>query len=266
MKVFVLGHRGMLGHVVARLCAERGCDVLTSSARYTGDPRDALIEAARESGADAVINCLGSTKRRGGDRAELYATNALFPVHLVARLYPGQHLVHASTDCVFAGTRGDYRLDDELDAEDAYGFSKRLGEVIAYGPHVTVLRVSIVGPDQRRDGRGLLAWFLRQPTDTEVPGYTNHLWNGITTLEWATMAHEAILRARRGEPFAPIIQPGTPPVTKYDLLTLFRDVYATGHRIVRVRTADTVDRTLVPTDMRPPIAAQLVALRDWYGC
>jgi dTDP-4-dehydrorhamnose reductase len=266
VKVFVLGHRGMLGHVVARVCAERGCDVETSSARYMGDPRDALIEAARESGADAVINCLGSTKRRGGDRAELYGANALFPVHLAARLYPGQHLVHASTDCVFAGTRGDYRLDDEADAEDAYGFSKRLGEMIASGPRVTVLRVSIVGPDQRRDGRGLLAWFLRQPTDADVPGYTNHRWNGITTLEWAAMAHDAIVHVQHGEPVPPIVQPGTHPVTKYELLTLFRDVYGTSHRIAPVRTADAVDRTLVPTDLRAPIATQLAALRDWYGC
>jgi dTDP-4-dehydrorhamnose reductase len=255
----------MLGHVVARFFTERGCAVVTSLARYTGEPRDALVEAARDSGADAVINCLGSTKRRGADRAELYGANALFPVHLAARLEPNQHLVHASTDCVFAGTRGDYRIDDELDAEDAYGFSKRLGEMIVWRPQVTVLRVSIVGPDPRPDGRGLLAWFLRQPTGTDVPGYTNHRWNGITTLEWAKLAHDVVVRRGRGESLPPIVQPGTPPVTKYELLTLFRDVYRTAHRIAPVRTAETVDRTLVPTDMRLPIATQLAALHAWSG-
>jgi dTDP-4-dehydrorhamnose reductase len=255
----------MLGHVVARLFAERGCDVETAPARYTGDPRDTLIETVRESRADAVINCLGSTKRRDGDQDELYLSNTQFPVQLAARLHPHQHLVHASTDCVFAGTRGSYAIDDEPDADDAYGFSKRLGEIIGFRPQVTVLRVSIVGPDQR-DGRGLLAWFLRQPTDTDVPGYTNHRWNGVTTLEWALLAHDAVVRRRRGERVPALAQPGTAPVSKYALLALFRDVYGTAHRIVPVRTADAVDRTLVPTDLRAPIEAQLLAMRDWYAC
>lgn len=254
----------MLGHVVARVFAEQGHDIETSSARYTSEPRDALVEQVRESGAAAVINCLGSTKRRGGDRAELYSANAFFPVHLAARMDPTQHLVHASTDCVFAGTRGAYALGEEPDAEDAYGFSKRLGEVIAWRPRVTILRVSIVGPD-RSDGRGLLAWFLRQPTDAEVPGYENHHWNGISTLEWARLAHDLVVRQARGERLPPIMQPGTVPVSKYDLLTIFRNVYGTEHRIARARTADTVDRTLVPTDVRPPIGAELAALREWYG-
>lgn len=254
----------MLGHVVARLFAERGCAVETSPDRYTGEPRDALVEQVRESGAEAVVNCLGSTKRRGGDRAELYSANALFPVHLAARLDPRQHLVHASTDCVFAGTRGGYALGEEPDAEDAYGFSKRLGEVIAWRPRVTILRVSIVGPD-RSDGRGLLAWFLRQPTDVDVPGYVNHRWNGISTLEWANIAHDVIVRQRRGERLPPIVQPGTRPVTKYELLTIFRDVYGTAHRIAPVRTADDIDRTLTPTELRPEIGAEVAALREWYG-
>src|SRR5580704_19372743 len=66
-RVFVLGHRGMLGHVVARYAAEAGCTVLTSDARYTASPRDALVEEVRESDASAVINCLGLTKQRSDD-------------------------------------------------------------------------------------------------------------------------------------------------------------------------------------------------------
>jgi dTDP-4-dehydrorhamnose reductase len=267
VKVFVLGHRGMLGHVVARVFAERGWTVETSSARYTGEPRDALVEQARESEAEAVINCLGSTKRRDGDRSELYLANTLFPVQLADRLGAGQHLVHASTDCVFAGTRGGYAVGDEKDAVDAYGVSKALGEAIAWRPRVTVLRVSIVGPERAGgpDGRGLLGWFLRQPTDTDVPGFVNHYWNGVTTLEWASMAYDAVVRQRRGERLAPVLQPGTMPVSKYELLTIFRDVYGTAHRIAPVRTSEDVDRTLAPTELRPNIATQVAALREWYG-
>jgi dTDP-4-dehydrorhamnose reductase len=254
----------MLGHVVARLFADRGYSVETSTDRYAGGTRDPLIEAARESGCGAVINCLGSTKRRAGDQAELYATNAIFPVQLVTRLRPDQQLIHASTDCVFEGTRGGYRIDEEPDADDAYGFSKRLGEVIAGRPNVTILRVSIVGPD-RTDGRSLLAWFFRQPLGSSVPGYTNHRWNGITTLEWATIALEALQRRQRGQRVAPILQPGTTAVTKYELLMAARDVFARDVHVVPTETPQAVDRTLVPTEMRDPIEAQLRRLRDWYG-
>src|SRR6185437_14510266 len=126
-RMFVLGHRGMLGHVVARYAAEAGWEVVTSPLRYAAGARDPLVEQVRESGASIVVNCLGLTKQRSDDRAALYMANAVFPVQLAMRMQPTQYLVHASTDCVFAGTRGDYRVDDECDATDAYGFSKLLG-------------------------------------------------------------------------------------------------------------------------------------------
>ena len=49
--MFVLGHRGMLGHVVARYAAGAGYDVLTADDRYDGAPDDALVERVRDSGA-----------------------------------------------------------------------------------------------------------------------------------------------------------------------------------------------------------------------
>jgi dTDP-4-dehydrorhamnose reductase len=253
----------MLGHVVARRFAERGYEVETSTERYSGSPADPLVEIVRASGCVAVINCLGSTKRRDGDRAGLYEANALLPVHLAARLARSQHIVHASTDCVFDGRRGGYRVDDEQNADDAYGFSKRLGETIAGRPNVTVLRVSIVGPEHA-DGRGLLAWFLRQPLSVNVSGYTNWRWNGITSLEWADAAIE-VLADRHAAGRLPIRQPATPPVSKYELLCAFREVFGTAHTIVPVAAPSSLDRTLVPTDERSPIAEQLLRLRQWYG-
>jgi dTDP-4-dehydrorhamnose reductase len=262
MRVFVLGHTGMLGHVVARRVAERGHEVVTSNERYGGAPRDPLIEAVRGSGCPAVFNCLGSTKRREQDLPELYRANAQLPAHLAARVRANQHIVHPSTDCVFDGQRGHYAVDDEPTADDPYGFSKRLGEMIAGRPNVTVLRVSIIGPDDRAKARGLLAWFLTSPTT--VNGYTNWRWNGITTLEWADVALDVIERRRRGEPLAPVLQPATQPISKYELLLKFRDAYRTKHEITPVAAPAAIDRTLVPTEPRPPIEQQLTRLRAWY--
>jgi dTDP-4-dehydrorhamnose reductase len=262
-RMFVLGHRGMLGHVVARCAGDAGYEVVTSEVRYAADRPDRLIAAVRDSGAAVVINCLGLTKQRSDDPAALYLANGLFPADLASELEPSQYIVHASSDCVFAGVRGGYRIDDPPDAEDAYGFSKILGESISRWPNATVLRVSVIGPD-RGDGRGLLAWFLRQPADRPVSGYTNHRWNGITTLEWAVIALACAAARARGERVPSLIQPGTPVVTKYELLCAFRDLYAPHLTVAEAAGAAAVDRSLIPSDARPPIREQLQQLGAWY--
>jgi dTDP-4-dehydrorhamnose reductase len=123
--------------------------------------------------------------------------------------------------------------------------------------------VSVVGPD-RGDGRGLLAWFLRQPSNEPTPGYVNHRWNGITTLDWATLALAYAEEHIRGGLVPKVSQPGSECVTKYDLLCSFRDALAPGREVAPVEAAVTVDRTLVPTDRRPPFVQQLRRVAAWY--
>jgi dTDP-4-dehydrorhamnose reductase len=253
----------MLGHVVARYAAASGYEVVTSDARYEGGPADRLVAAARDSEAAVVVNCLGLTKQRSDDPAAHYLANALFPVHLAQQLDPSQYIVHASSDCVFAGVHGGYRIGDPMDAADPYGFSKALGESVGRRPNATVLRVSVIGPD-RGDGHGLLAWFLRQSAGTPVPGYINHRWNGITTLEWATIALQCAASHARGEAVASVIQPGTPVVSKYELLCVFRDLYASHLTVAQAQSGETIDRSLIPSDLRPPIREQLERLGAWY--
>lgn len=260
--VFVAGHRGMLGHVVARYLEENGFPVVTTGARYEGHAGDALVAAARSSGARYVVNCIGRIWQKSMEPTELFRANALLPIHLAQSLRPDQHLFHASTDCVFAGDRGSYDVSDVPDADDEYGVSKQLGEGVRHWPNASVLRVSIVGPDLG-GGHGLLPWFLSQPEDRPVRGFVNHFWNGITTLEWARILVERITRLERGEPNLAISQPGTQRVDKYTLLCLFREAFGTRHEIVPVEASPGIDRTLVPTETRPPIADQLAMLTRW---
>jgi len=262
--VFVAGHRGMLGHVVARHLTDAGFEVRTSDARYEGTGGDPLIAAARASAARYVVNCIGRIWQKSMDPADLFRANALLPLHLAQRLRRDQHLFHASTDCVFAGTTGGYAVSDEPDADDEYGVSKQLGEGVAHWPNVSVLRVSIVGPDLG-GGHGLLGWFLQQPEDRPVNGYVNHFWNGITTLEWARILVERIHRLEQGEPHTALTQPGTERVDKYTLLCAFREAFGTRHQIRPVEAPLRVDRTLVPTESRGSIVEQLAMLTASYG-
>ena len=168
----------MLGALVHRYLRERGHAVLTSDKRYCGEPIDELVQEVVNSPAEAIVNCIGVTPVSGASGREMMPANSLLSVHLSSML-GGRLLIHASTDCVFDGRRGWYRSDEPPNATDAYGLSKRVGEACVAAPNVVVLRTSIVGPPAGA-GRGLLGWFLRQ--DGPVEGWTNHRWNGITTL------------------------------------------------------------------------------------
>jgi dTDP-4-dehydrorhamnose reductase len=261
MKVFVLGHRGMLGHVVARYLAEQGCEVVTSNERYAGLPHDPLIQAVADSECEWIINAIGRIKQKCDSQTELFLSNSLLPLHLKISIRNNQRLIHASTDCVFSGRRGGYRVCDERDASDAYGVSKILAEAIADDPRCTVIRTSIIGPE-RGEGHGLMGWFLRQ--NDEVKGYTNHLWNGITTLEWAKLCGEIISGART--PPATIVQPGVePPISKCELLKLIAHSWQKECSIEPVNAPEEINRTLVPTLTRPALEEQLREMRDWYG-
>lgn len=264
LRVFVIGQNGMLGHVVMRYLSERGFSISTSDARYSADPRDPLIEAVRESEAQYVVNCLGRVKQKTSDRDDLYRANAIFPIQLASRLRSDQYLLHASSDCVFSGREGGYSSDGERDAADVYGVSKLLGEMVANAGTATVLRVSIVGP-QLVGQTGLLSWFLGQPIDHPVAGFTNHLWNGVTTLAWAKLVEQCVNDRERGGQLSPLMQIGSPVVTKFELLCAFRQVFGTQHVIEPVEAPDRIDRSLLPDHQCSPIEVQLEELCRWYG-
>ena len=260
MRVFVLGHRGMLGHVVARFLGQQGCEVVTSPARYGGATRDPLVEAVRDSGCGWIVNALGRIKQKTEDPNNLYLANSLFPLHLSTRMRPEQHLIHASSDCVFSGRRGRYAIGDERDAEDVYGLSKALGEAAAQSGRCWVIRTSIIGPETGQ-GWGLMGWFLRQ--SGEVNGFTNHLWNGITTLEWAGIAWE-LMNGQLGAE-GPLIQAGTwPAMSKCEVLRLIGKAWGLAVTVRPTEAKEAVDRSLLPTLERPDLEHQLSRLRAWY--
>lgn len=245
--VFVTGHRGMLGHMVARYLASQGHEILTTEHRYLGGADDALVRAVVGSGADAVVNCAGIVT----GASDQMIVNGLLPSHLASAI-GDRPFIQPSTDCVFNGRRGWYRVTESPNATDPYGVSKRIGEGCLGWGNVVVLRTSIVGPGER----GLLGWFLRQP---RAEGWADHYWNGITTLAWAKIAAAAL--AGRVPPG--LHQPATETaLTKYDLLVMFGEVF--GHAVpVAPVEMGSLDRTLVPTMSVPLLHEQLLELRDW---
>jgi dTDP-4-dehydrorhamnose reductase len=189
---------------------------------------DSDVEKVLDSGKwDVVVNAAGVIKQRAeaADPVRTISVNALLP-HRIAQACTkrGMRLIHFSTDCVFTGAaesqRGPngYRESDPTDALDLYGASKRLGEVAV--PGTVTLRTSLIGPELRGQ-HGLLGWFLTQ-SGKQVRGFTNALFTGLSTRLAADVVNELI---RNHPSLSGLWHVATDPISKYDLLQLFRRSY-----------------------------------------
>lgn len=175
---------------------------------------------------DGVINCAALTNKRNVNPEQRMDVNARAP-HTLAKICNdlGIKLVQVSTDCVFSGIHGNYTELDTPDADDNYGWTKAQGEVIET-PHVTV-RASFVGwPDPKQ--RGLISWLYNSPQHV-IEGYKNVWWNGLTAHALATHLMDLAYDYETG-----IVHVYGETISKYELLSIVRDVYGWGKAIVPV--------------------------------
>ena len=269
MQVVVFGASGMLGSMVTDVLSRDPELAVSGTARGALDvdklqarlPRahwhvlDAeqcslsdLGEVLR--GARWAINAIGVIKPHIHDDNPMEVeravrVNALFP-HRLARAaeQTGCQVLQIATDCVYSGSQGHYVENDPHDALDVYGKTKSLGEVCS--PHVHHLRCSIIGPEPKAHV-SLLDWFLAQPHEGAVNGYTNHQWNGVTTLHFARLCHGIVTHAAPLSHIQHIVPTGA--VSKAELLQCFAREYRREDITIHPAEARTViDRTLGTTD------------------
>ena len=257
MKILVLGVSGMLGNAMFRVLSENAEIEVFGTARSSSAQRyfapemskkiiagvdvenlDALTHVFAKVKPQVVINCIGLIKQLAvaDDPLQALPINAMLP-HRLARLceLSSARLIHISTDCVFAGTKGNYRESDPADATDLYGKSKHLGEVTY--PHTITLRTSIIG-HELSSSHALLGWFLAQ--EGQVKGYTKAIFSGLPTVELARVVRDVVLP--RSE-LSGLYHVASAPIAKHDLLKLIADVYGKKIEIIP-DDALVIDRSL----------------------
>lgn len=267
MKILIIGSQGMLGQMAVRYFGRRS-DIIVSvlNRRFDTLNHEAFIRCVNEENADVVLNCVGLIKQRCPTAKELFDVNARLPALLAMKLRSECIFVHPSTDCIFKGDRTDlYAIDEPSDAEDDYGISKSMGELsILFRPKTLLMRTSIIGPDMRKNGLGLMAWLFKQSPSLPIKGYTNHFWNGITTLEWCKQVEAHIEEACKYRE-AKIVQPGlAKPISKYELLRHVDKIYDLGLDIIPHENNLYINRSLRPSIKVVPIEHQLVELKNFY--
>jgi len=260
MKLLILGAQGMLGQMVHRYFNKQAdFTVVSLDTRYEVQNYIEFLEHVNSHRADVVLNCIGLIKQRYQAPKALYDVNARLPGHLAVGLLPDTLLVHPSTDCIFKGTQVSmYGANMAPDAEDDYGISKSMGElVVALRPKTLLIRTSIIGPDTRPDGLGLMAWFMKQPRGARINGYTNHIWNGVTTLQWCKVVASLLEEAREYD-HAQLVQTGlSEPVSKYELLSSMNLIFNRGVEVRPHEDAHGINRSLLPDLVACPIEQQL---------
>lgn len=258
-RVIILGSRGMLGHMVFRFLDRNGIKVTAFDERWTPENHHQLSKQLAVHKPDVCINAVGLRECKETNLEHLMWTNGSLPGLISKALPPTCTFIHASSDAVFSSSNQGCQWDAPQHPDTEYGRSKQLGELGLTRANDRIIRCSIIGPE-RTTQRSLLSWFLKQ--NQPVHGYTNQLWNGITTLEWAKLS----LRIIQGEPVGKvrILQPGIlPPVSKYSLLKLIGRIY--GHPVeIRPMCSNTpIQRSLIPNIHGSPIAQQILGLVEF---
>lgn len=281
MKVLVLGASGMLGNAMLRILSETMDVYATARSRsvlrhfapqiqdriLSGidvDSSDAMIELFRKVQPSVVVNCIGLVKQLADadDPLSALPINSMLP-HRLAKMCAliDARLIHISTDCVFAGTRGAYTEADISDATDLYGKSKYIGEVDY--PHATTLRTSIIG-HELEGSHGLVGWFLSQ--EGAVRGYSRAIFSGLPTVELARVVRNVVIPNTR---LTGVYHVASEPISKLNLLKLVAKQYGKVIEIVPDE-AVIIDRSLnadrfhLATGYRAPAWPELVkAMHDF---
>lgn len=247
-RILLFGATGMAGHMVYHYLKDTGRYEMYNTVFRTKLTADSLVvdvrerkaveAAVRQTQPDIILNCVGALVRESHEQpANAVLLNAWFP-HALKQLADeaGAKLIHISTDCVFSGRKGHYTESDFRDADDVYGRSKALGEIV--DDKDLTLRTSIIGPELKRNGEGLFHWFMSQTG--QVQGYKTAIWGGVTTLELAKAIDAAIRQNLCG-----LVQLSNGEgISKHDLLCLCKQVWERDDIEILPVNANGVDKSI----------------------
>tara|TARA_Y100000385_G_C12999403_1_gene596438 strand:- start:279 stop:989 length:711 start_codon:yes stop_codon:yes gene_type:complete len=233
MKILVLGHRGMLGHMVCKYLYSKLYKVVTTDRRFPNWNKEVF------EGVDFIINCIGAIPQKTND----------FDINYQISIWLNENtnckIIYPATDCEFDGSD--------------YGISKKkCSDYIKNSCKSTkIIQTSIIGPEINSNN-SLLEWFLSQKG--EVYGYTKAMWNGVTTLEWVKQC-EIIINNWDITPLITILYSNS--ISKYKLLNIIQECYNKKDVIIMPKELGH-DRTLNGDIKVKNIKEQLQELKEFY--
>jgi len=248
VKVLILGSTGMLGNAVHKhFTNAQNFDVYTTYRNEkfkTSDNKSLYFDALNQVDdfsslpkCDYYINCIGTIKPfMNTNIVDSIYTNSIFP-HKLANHCENNNikLIHITTDCVFSGKDGNYNENSLHDCLDDYGKSKSLGEP----KNCMVIRTSIIGEEIHKNA-SLIEW-VKTMKNKDTNGFTNHLWNGVTTNHYAELCEKIINNDLYKKE---LFHVHSNIVNKYELLHFINERFKLNMNINPIETKEKVDRSL----------------------
>jgi len=247
-KLLLLGATGMAGHVAYYYLNATGKYEITNVVFRNKLNDESIVlditnklateKLVRKVQPDIILNCIGVLLKG----SQLHPDNSIYInaylPHLLEKLAAevNARLIQISTDCVFSGMKGNYSENDIRDADDTYGKSKGLGEVI--NNRDVTIRTSIIGPEIKENGEGLFHWFMNQ--SGEINGYLKAFWSGVTTLELAKAIDTAIDQNITGL----VHLTNGDKISKFDLLILFKNIWKKENVTINPYQGKSIDKSL----------------------
>ncbi len=277
ISVLVLGCDGMVGNAVFKYLRKNKSLQVFGAARKNFDNNkiyrldvnsfeEDFINIPR---VNYVINCIAVLK--DVSEKEFVEINATFPQKLSLFLSKkNTKLIHISTDAVFAEDAGPVNENEipnpSANYNNAYAVSKLQGEVNKK-PHITI-RTSLLGIGLT----GLLNDLINSK-DTILKGFTNQLWSGCTSVQFARFCEDIIcvrfdsqINDAEVIHFAPI-----GPITKYEIVKSVNEVFGLQKKvkeekslpITRYLTSEIIDLARNPRYTNS-IHEALIELKEFY--
>ena len=274
MSVLLLGSTSMIGHQMYSHFKNSNIDVIGTTRQTSyGQEENIHFDVLSDDINDlldhlpqtkTIVNNIGVIKSNivtNNSDSEINAIkiNSIFPHQLVmAAGERGMRVIQIATDCVYSGQTGHYNETNPHDAWDVYGKTKSLGEAIS--ENLTILRCSVIGREQNR-ASNLIEWVLSNPLEATLSGYTNHLWNGITTLAFSKICAALISQDSGVAGVQHVIPRGE--VTKLELVSAIASTFGRSDLSFEpVETPVPVDRTLSTIT---PVANEALWLNAGYS-
>jgi dTDP-4-dehydrorhamnose reductase len=239
-KIAILGANGLLGRYVWSYFRDSYDVTPVTRAEF-----DALEYCDRSKlrkileCCDYCINCIGVLKPdiEVTGLADTLFLNSVFPQMLSNTCADtNTKMIHISSDCVFSGKKGNYIETDRCDGDGLYASSKSKEPINAM-----TVRTSFIG-EQPGKVLGLLSWILSH-TNSEMQGYVNCVWNGVTCLQLCKTIDQAIRECRLWLGVRHLYSPT--PTNKYQLCCDVNAIYDLGN-IVHPVEASNIEGTLIP--------------------
>ena len=199
MDTLILGHKGMLGHMVQFFLQKKSVNITTTDLKF---PSQEFKDLVSEYKGDYIINCIGAIPQK----TKIFEINYDLPAWLEENARC--RVIHPGTDC-------------EMDDDD-YGTSKKKAtDFIKLKRNKTkILKSSIIGPELNSKF-SLMEWLLS--SEDQVFGYSKAMWNGNTTLEWAKNCYQLMLNWETYN-IETVLEGEC--LSKYSLLKTIKDVFS----------------------------------------